>query len=85
MPKVIDAKYAGKYRVWLRVADGLSGEIDLASELWGGDVRAFEGRDPFCATAHRSRTGYDRMAQWGLSPQWLHDQLKAQKNAAAAV
>jgi hypothetical protein len=31
----IDAKCAGSYRVWLRFADGLEGEVDLADELWG--------------------------------------------------
>ena len=35
LPKVVDARYAGAYRVWLRFADGLSGEVDLANELWG--------------------------------------------------
>ena len=35
LPRVIDARHAGAYRVWLRFADGLTGEIDLESELWG--------------------------------------------------
>jgi len=34
-PKVVDARHAGGYRVWLRFADGLSGELDLGPELWG--------------------------------------------------
>ncbi|MFP3920368.1 MAG: DUF2442 domain-containing protein [Dichotomicrobium sp.] len=32
---LLDAKHAGGYRVWLRFADGLEGEIDLTDELWG--------------------------------------------------
>jgi hypothetical protein len=35
LPRVIDARHAGAHRVWLRFADGLTGEIDLAPELWG--------------------------------------------------
>ena len=35
LARVIDARHAGDYRVWLRFADGLSGEIDLERELWG--------------------------------------------------
>jgi hypothetical protein len=35
IPSVIDARHAGGYRVWLRFADGLTGEIDLEGELWG--------------------------------------------------
>jgi hypothetical protein len=35
VPRVIDARHAGGYRVWLRFADGLTCEIDLEDELWG--------------------------------------------------
>ena len=35
IPRVLDARHAGDYRIWLRFADGLSGEIDRARELWG--------------------------------------------------
>ena len=34
-PKVAEAKYAGDYRIWFRFADGVEGEVDLESELWG--------------------------------------------------
>jgi len=33
--RLLDAKHAGEYRVWLPFADGLEGEIDLKDELWG--------------------------------------------------
>lgn len=32
---VVDARFAGGYRVWLRFDDGREGEIDLSEELWG--------------------------------------------------
>lgn len=35
LPQLKEAKYQGDYRVWLRFADGVAGEIDLAAELWG--------------------------------------------------
>lgn len=35
LPKLQEAKYQGDYRVWLRFADGVEGEVDLAKELWG--------------------------------------------------
>lgn len=47
-PQLIEAGYAGEYRLRLRFADGASGEIDLQSELWGPvfeplrDVEAFK-------------------------------------------
>jgi hypothetical protein len=34
-PRIAEAKYTGDYRIWLRFADGVEGEIDLESELWG--------------------------------------------------
>ena len=35
IPKVREAQYKGDYRIWLRFADGVEGEIDLSAELWG--------------------------------------------------
>lgn len=35
LPRLKEAKYQGDYRIWLRFADGVEGEIDLSSELWG--------------------------------------------------
>ena len=35
LPKLKEAKYQGGYRVWLKFADGVDGEVDFESELWG--------------------------------------------------
>lgn len=35
LPRLIEAKYMGDYRVWLVFADGVEGEVDLEKELWG--------------------------------------------------
>lgn len=35
LPKWREAKYRRDYRIWLKFADGVEGEIDLESELWG--------------------------------------------------
>ena len=85
LPKVIDARHAGRYRVWLRCADGLSGELDLTSELWGA---MFE---PLKVEASFSQLGVDPELDtivWptgaALSPQWLCDELMAQANTSAA-
>ncbi len=85
LPKIIDARYAGKHRVWLRFADGLSGEIDLASELWGPMFEPLKD-ESFFAQLHID-PDLDTIV-WpngaDLSPQWLHDQLEAQVKATAA-
>jgi hypothetical protein len=78
MPRVIDARHAGAYRVWLRFDDGLSGEIDLEDELWGPvfeplkDVAEF-GRlraDPELETVVWPN-GAD------FAPEFLYERLKA--------
>ncbi len=35
LPKLKEAEYRGDYRIWLKFADGVAGEIDLESDLWG--------------------------------------------------
>lgn len=35
LPKLREAKYQGDYRIWLKFADGIEGEVDLTDELWG--------------------------------------------------
>ncbi|HEB86453.1 MAG TPA: DUF2442 domain-containing protein [Gammaproteobacteria bacterium] len=35
LPKLKKAEYLGGYRVRLKFTDGVEGEIDLESELWG--------------------------------------------------
>jgi hypothetical protein len=35
LPKLREAKYRCDYRIWLKFADGVEGEVDLESELWG--------------------------------------------------
>jgi len=44
IPQLVEARPTVAYRVWLRFADGASGEVDLEPELWG---EVFEPlRDP---------------------------------------
>jgi hypothetical protein len=78
MPRVIDARHAGGYRVWLRFADGLSGEIDLEKELWGP---VFE---PLKDVAEFAKVRFDPEADtivWpngaDLAPEFLYDALGA--------
>ncbi len=35
LPKLKKVEYRGDYRVWLKFTDGVEGEVDLESELWG--------------------------------------------------
>ncbi len=33
--KIVEARYLGGYKVWLRFADGVKGNVDLENDLWG--------------------------------------------------
>ncbi len=85
LPKVIDARHAGDYNVWLRFADGLSGEIDLADELWGTVFEPLKSIELFAKL--RVDGDLDTIV-WpngaDFSPQWLHEQLEAKAEATAA-
>lgn len=35
LPKLQEARYLRDYRIWLKFADGVEGEVDLEGELWG--------------------------------------------------
>lgn len=35
LPKLREAEYRRDYRIWLKFADGVEGEVDLENELWG--------------------------------------------------
>ena len=35
LPRIVNAKYQGDYRIWLAFEDGVEGEVDLEGELWG--------------------------------------------------
>ena len=84
IPRVIDARHAGGYRVWLRFADGVTGEIDLSDLLWGPvfqplkDVAEFAKvrADPELETAVWEN-GAD------VAPESLYDRVLRTKRAAA--
>jgi hypothetical protein len=67
---VLEARYRGDHRVWLRFDDGLSGETDLSDELWG---EVFEPlRDP----GYFARLLVEETLAWpngaDFAPEFLH-------------
>lgn len=84
IPRVIEAKHAGDYRIWLKFHDGLHGEIDLTDVLRGevfeslktvSEFRKFS-IDPLWATLVWEN-GAD------LAPESLYERVKRTKLAAA--
>ena len=85
LPCVVDARHAGDYRVWLRFSDGLSGEIDLADQLWGPVFEPLKAIEQFAKLRVDPDTDTITWPNGAdLSPQWLHDTLQARTRSAAA-
>ena len=78
MPRVIDVLHAGSYKVWLRFADGLSGEIDLADQLWGAVFEPLKDIDEFAKVRMDAAT---ETIAWpngaDFSPTWLYERLQS--------
>jgi hypothetical protein len=78
IPRIIDARHAGGYRVWLRFADGLTGEIDVERELWGPAFEPLKDVTEFAKLRFEPDLG---TIVWpngaDFAPEFLHDELKA--------
>ena len=72
---VVEATYRGGHRVWLRFDDGLDGEVDLASEIYGEVFELLE--DP----AYFASFVVDRTLTWpngaDFAPEFLHERVAA--------
>jgi hypothetical protein len=82
-PKLESAEYAGGYHIRLRFADGRTGEIDLAGDLWG---EVFEPlKDPVVFRRFRVDTELNTIS-WetgaDLAPEYLYEKA-AQPGVAA--
>ena len=77
IPRVLEARHAGGYKIWLRFADGLEGTIDVSDVLWGPVFEPLKNvaefaklyADPECRTVVWPN-GAD------LAPESLRDRLK---------
>jgi hypothetical protein len=71
--QVVEARYRGGHRLWLRFDDGVEGEVDLGEEL---DGEVFEPlRDPEYFAHYR----VDETVVWpngaDFAPEFLHDRV----------
>jgi hypothetical protein len=78
IPRIVDARHAGGYRVWLRFADGLTGEVDLDGELWGPAFAHLKDVGEFAKLRFEPDLG---TIVWpngaDFAPEFLHDEMKA--------
>ena len=84
IPAVVDARHTKEHKVWLEFSDGLSGEIDLADELWGPVFEPL--RDVAVFAQLRPDKELDTIT-WpngaDFAPEFLYERLKASQSVAA--
>ena len=85
-PKLTEARYAGGYRIWLRFADGVEGEIDLEPELWGEMFEPLKDKALFAQFKlypERSTIFWPNDAD--LAPEFLYDKVRQRKRGQSAA
>lgn len=74
---VLEARYLGGYRVWLRFRDGTSGEIDLEGELHGPVFEPL--KDPEFFRQFIVHPEFETLV-WpngaDFAPEFLHDNIR---------
>ena len=48
MWRIQQFEFRGDYRIWVRFADGVSGEVDLLPDLWGPTGEPLRDPAVFC-------------------------------------
>ena len=85
IPRLVEARHLGGYRVWLRFKDGLQGELDLGNELWG---EVFEPLKDVAEFAKLKADPELHTLVWpngaDFAPEWLWEQVKAARAGVAA-
>lgn len=74
---VLEARWVGAYRIWIRFRDGTAGEIDLGGELWGDDfeeLRDVELFRRFYIHAEAQTLVWPNGAD--IAPEFLHDGVR---------
>ena len=84
IPRVIEVKHIGGYRLWLRFRDGVCGTIDLTSELWGSMFEPLKDVTLFAqATVHPDFETVVWPNGADLAPEFLYAAAKQSSEATA--
>ncbi len=71
---VTTAQYRGDYKIWLSFNDGVEGEIDLTSELYGEIFEPLKDKEFFKSFKLAGHTlSWDNGADF--APEFLHEQI----------
>lgn len=76
LPRVTEVRHVRDHILWLRFADGVAGEVDLANELRGGLLEPLRDPDAFARVSVRDGTiVWPNGADW--APETLHERVAA--------
>jgi len=71
---VVEARYRGDHRVWLKFDDGLEGEVDLGSELRGEVFEHLRDKSYFAAFRVEQTLTWPNGADF--APEFLHELVR---------
>ena len=80
LERVVEARYVGDYKVWVRFADGTAGEVDLADELWGPVFEPLQDHTLFSQVRFDPESA---TVTWpngaDLAPEFLYERILAKR------
>ena len=82
IPRVVEVKHVGGYRLWLRFHDGVCGTIDLTPELWGPMFEPLRDLELFAqAAVHPDCETVVWPNGADLAPEFLYEAAKQSREA----
>ena len=77
LPKLREVEYRRDYCIWLKFADGVEGEVDLESELWGEVFEPLKETNPDSQTLRWIRNSKPLSGPNGadFAPEFLYQKL----------
>lgn len=86
LPRLIDAHFRRDYRVWLKFADGVEGEVDLGDELRGEVFEPLRDKAVFRQLVFDRELG---TVVWptgaDFAPEFLYQKLKPEYSLKGAT
>ncbi|MBF0098586.1 MAG: DUF2442 domain-containing protein [Magnetococcales bacterium] len=83
MLHVTGVEYRGDYRLWLRFDNGISGQVELESELWGEMFAPLRDQGAFSDVRVDSELGTIAWANGAdMAPEFLFERLQRDEVAA---
>ena len=74
IPRVLEVKSIGDYKLWIRFSDGKCGTVDLSAELWGAVFEPLRDKDLFArASVHPELHTVTWPNGADLSPEYLYE------------